>query len=242
MLPLGLVPGVVLAQIINFIILLLVLRSIAYKPLLNVLQQRKETIAKGVEDARQAEERLANVEKDYQTKLDEARGEAQKLVADRTEAAEQQATGIVNQANEDATRIKQQAQEDAELERNRILADMRSQVAALSMAAANKVVGATLDEQRQQALIDEFFSGVKSGKISVVDPGDAAGSVLVTSALPLSDAEQTSIRNDLTGRGADEVEFHVDPKILGGLVLRVGDRIVDGSIAGRMESLRQSLS
>jgi len=241
-LPLGIVPGILLAQIINFIFLLLVLRAIAFKPLLNVLEQRRQRIAQGLEDARKAEERLANIEKDYETQLNVARAEGQKLVAERTQAAEQQAAGIVAKANEDVARIKQQAQEDAELERNRILADLRSQVAGLSMAAANKVIGAALDEQRQRALIDEFFSGVKAGKIVVTEPGSVMGKVQVTSALPLGDAEQSAIRGDLTGRGASEVDFKVDPKIMGGLVIRAGDRVVDGSVAGRLESLRQSLS
>ena len=58
---------------------------------------------------------------------------------------------------------------EAELERNRILGDLRGQVAALAIAAANKLVGEALDEKKQHALIDEFFSGVKSGKVVVLD-------------------------------------------------------------------------
>ncbi|HLF28035.1 MAG TPA: F0F1 ATP synthase subunit B [Anaerolineae bacterium] len=241
MLPLGIVPGIVLAQIINFVLLLLVLRVIAYKPLLRVLEQRRERIQKGLEDARRAEERLANIEKDYQAKLDAARLEGQKTVAEMTQNAEKQAAGVIVKANEDAGRIKAQAQEEAEAERNRILADLRSQVAALSIAAANKLIGAALDDQRQRALIDEFFSGVRSGKVMITEDS-LSGKVQVTSALPLSEAEQTSIKSDLTGRGASDVEFRVDPKILGGLVVRAGDRIVDASVAGQLESLKQSLA
>jgi F-type H+-transporting ATPase subunit b len=235
------VPGVVLAQIINFVILILVLRTIAYKPLMNMLEQRRQRIQKGLEDAGKAEERLANIEKDYQAKLDEARVEGQKIVGESTQNAERQAAAIVAKANEDVARLKAQAQEEAEAERNRLLADLRSQVAALSIAAANKVIGAALDEQRQRALVDEFFSGVKSGKVVVAEPGGLSGKVIVTSALPLTDGEQSSIAGDLRGRGAADVEFRVDPKIMGGLVLRAGDRVVDGSVAGRLESLRQSL-
>ena len=149
MLPLGIVPGILLAQIINFIILLLILRTVVFKPLLNVLEQRKERIAKGLDDARKAEERLANTEKDYQARLDQARLEGQRLVAEMTANAEKQAAAIEAKANEDVERLKAQAREEAETERNRILADLRSQVAALSIAAANKVIGAALDEQRQ---------------------------------------------------------------------------------------------
>jgi F-type H+-transporting ATPase subunit b len=239
---LGINLTLLVAQIVNFILLVLILQAVAYKPILRFLENRRERIAKGLDDARKAEERLANIETDYQARLDSARVEGQKLIADMAQAGEKQAAAIVAKANEDVARIKAQAQEEAELERNRILADLRSQVAALAIAAANKVIGTALDEQRQRSLIDEFFSGVKSGQIVVADPGATMGKVMVTSALPLTANEQSSIQSDLAGRGATEVDFKVDPKILGGLVIRAGDRIVDGSVAGRLESLSQSLS
>jgi sulfur transfer complex TusBCD TusB component (DsrH family) len=115
---------------------------------------------------------------------------------------------------------------------------------ALSMAAANKLVGEAMDANRQRALVDEFFSGVKAGKVVLLDPGvSAAGAKAeVTSALPLSANEQASLKSDLTGRGASEVDFKVDPRILGGLLVRVGDRVVDASVSGRMEAMRSSLS
>ena len=91
MLPLGIVPGIVLAQCLNFLLLILVLRVIAFKPLLKVLDQRQERIAKGIEDARQAEARLANIEADYSRRMDEARAEGQKTVAELTANAEKQA-------------------------------------------------------------------------------------------------------------------------------------------------------
>ena len=244
MLPLGIVPGLLLAQIINFIILLLILRVIAIKPLLGMLNRRRETIAKGLEDARKAEERLANIEKDYQTRMDAARTDAQKMVTDMTTNAEKNAAAIVAKANQDAAKIRATAQEEAETDRNKALADLRSQVVALSMAAANKLIGESIDERRQRALVDEFFSGVKAGKVVLLEPGvTAAGAKAeVTSALPLALDEQVVIRADLAGRGAPDVTFKVDPKILGGLVVRVGDRVVDASVSGQLESLRQSLS
>ena len=243
MLPLGIVPGIVLAQCLNFIILILVLRVIAFKPLMNMLEQRKERIAKGLEDAHKAEARLANIETDYNKRMDEARAEGQKVVAELTANAEKQAQAIIAKTNEDVARIKAQAQEDAELERNKALADLRSQVVALSMAAANKLVGDAMDEKRQRALVEEFFSGVKAGKVVLLDPDVSASGAKaeVTSALPLSSDEQAVIKGDLTGRGASEVEFKVDPKILGGLLVRVGDRVVDASVSGRMEAMRASL-
>jgi F-type H+-transporting ATPase subunit b len=92
-------------------------------------------------------------------------------------------------------------------------------------------------------LIDEFFSGVKSGKVVVLDDVDFKGeSAEVTSALPLNDNEQDIVKKSVLEKvGAKTVAFRVDPSILGGLVIKVGDKVVDGSVAGKLEGLRQSL-
>ncbi len=240
---LGINLTLLVAQIFNFAILFLILRAVAYNPIVKFLDGRRDKIAKGLEDARKAEERLANIEKDYQSRMDAARADAQKMVAEVTANAEKNAAVIVAKANEDAAKIKTTAQEEAETERNKALADLRAQVVTLSIAAANKLIGESMDEKRQRALVDEFFSGVKAGKVVLLEPGvGGAGKAEVTSALPLSADEQATIKNDLTGRGASEVAFKVDPKILGGLMVRVGDRVVDASVSGQLESLKQSLS
>jgi F-type H+-transporting ATPase subunit b len=147
-------------------------------------------------------------------------------------------------AEEERTRILRTAQEEAGLERNRVLADLRGQVAALAISAANKVVGEALDEKRQHSLIQEFFSGVRAGRISVLEGENVAGEAAeVTSALPLTDKEQDEVRRDIAGRlgGSPAVVFRVDPSILGGLIVRVGDKVIDGSVAGRLEGLRANL-
>jgi F-type H+-transporting ATPase subunit b len=241
---LGINLTVLAAQIFNFILLFLILRGVAYKPMIKFLDGRREKIAKGLEDARRAEERLANIEKDYQSRMDAARADAQKMVAEMTANAEKNAAAIAAKANEDAAKIKATAQEEAETERNKALADLRSQVVTLSMAAANKLIGDSMDEKRQRSLVNEFFSGVREGKIVLLEPGVKleGAKAEVTSALPLALDEQVAIRADLATRGTLDVDFKVEPRILGGLVVRVGDRVVDASVSGQLESLKQSLS
>jgi ATP synthase F1 delta subunit len=65
----------------------------------------------------------------------------------------------------------------------------------------------------------------------------------ITSALPLTSDEQGIIKNDILVKIGSQatVTFRVDPSILGGLVVRVGDKVLDGSVSGQLESLRQSL-
>jgi F-type H+-transporting ATPase subunit b len=65
----------------------------------------------------------------------------------------------------------------------------------------------------------------------------------VTSALPLTDAEKKKVKEDVLKKlgTSAKVTFNVDPNILGGLILRVGDKVVDGSVVNQVQSLRESL-
>ena len=225
--------GYVLMQITGIAILLVVMYQFVYQPILNTLEERQAKIAKGLEDSRQAAIARDNADAEAKKILEQARAEAAKIRQEASSQGEEQRKGIIAQAEEEAKEIVAEAQQDAEEERNRILSDLRSQVAAIAVAAANKLVGESLDEQRQHELITEFFAKVPA---SVAET--TGKKAVVTSALPLNDQEKARIRETLK---ADTVEFKVDPKILGGLIVRVGDRVVDDSVASRMGALRQSL-
>jgi len=241
---LGLNLGYLLVQVFNFLIIFIVLRAWVYQPVLGLLDKRRKAIAQGLEDARVAAEARANAEEEAREIMAEAQAEASEKVREASERAEATAKEILAQAEIDAAKERENALVDAEQERDRILSDMRGQVAALAMAAAQRLIGEALDEKRQHALIDEFFSGVKSGKVVVLeDSADVHGaSAEIVSALPLTDAEKETIRQEIiTKAGSQTVVFRVDPNILGGLVVKVGDKLLDGSVAGQLDSLRQSL-
>jgi F-type H+-transporting ATPase subunit b len=239
---LGINLGLLIVQIIAFSIVLLTLNAWVYKPMLNMMETRKQKIAQGLEDARVAAEARADAEKQAAKIIGEAQTEASKIVAEATERASSAGRDVKAAAEAEAAKARDAAMAEAEVERNRILGDLRSQVASLAIAAANKLVGETLDEKKQHALLDEFFSGVKSGKVTVLDDSSFKGdSAEVTSALPLSADEEAAVRQDVLSRiGAREVAFRVDPSILGGLVIKVGDKVMDNSVAGRLEGLRQN--
>ncbi len=230
---LGINLGYLITQILGITALLLILSAFVYKPMLRVLDERKARIAKGLEDARQAEIARQNADADAKRILDEARAEAANIRREAVVAAEGAAKDVEHKAREDARAIMANAQTEATEERNRILSDLRGQVAAISIAAANRLIGESLDEKRQHQLINDFFSRVPAGVSDLT--GETAE---ITSALPLTDAEKQSATKLL---GVKDVNFKVDPSILGGLVVRVGDRVVDDSVSNRMTALQESL-
>ncbi len=241
---LGISLGYLIFFILNFLLLLLLLRAWVYGPILNMLEKRQATLAQGVDDARVAAEARANAEKEAAKILAEAQAEAGRRAAEVTARAEKEAADIRAAAEGERRRQFKAAEEDARLERERLLADLRGQVGALAIAAANRLIGEALDERRQHALIEELFSGVRAGKVTVLEGETVSGqTAVVTSALPLTAQEQATTQHDVLSRlgSAASVTFKVDPNILGGLIIRVGDRVIDGSVAGKLETLRASL-
>ncbi len=241
---LGINLGYLLVHILSFIILFVTLRAWAYRPLLNMMDNRRKMIAQGLEDAQVAADARANAERQAEQIIAEAQSKAAEVVREATDRAEAAEREVRVQREAEINKLRDQRLGEVEVERNRILSEVRGQIAALAIAATQKLIGESLDEQRQHALLNDFFSGVKSGRVTVLEGQSLAGaSAEVTSALPLTPEEQETVKRDVLANvgGAGTVTFRVDPTILGGLVVRVGDRLVDGSVAGQLQNLRQNL-
>jgi F-type H+-transporting ATPase subunit b len=241
---LGLNLGYLIFQILNFTIMIILLYAWAYKPIVRALENRKNKIAQGLEDARVAGEARANAEREAEKILADAQAKASQVVREATDRAEAAARDLKAVADADIAKEREDALVEVQQERERILGELRSQVAALSIAATQKLIGETMDERRQHTLIDEFFSGVKSGKVIVLENVAMSGaSAEVISALPLTTEEKETVKKDILARLGSQatVTFRVDTSILGGLIVRVGDKVLDGSVSGQLENLRQSL-
>lgn len=229
-----------------FVIVFVTLKKWAYGPMLGMLEKRKKAIAQGLEDAQVASEARANAEKEAEKIVSDARAQAAELVRAASDQAESVGREIRAGNEAEAAKAREASAVELEQERNRILGEIRGQVAALAIASTQKLIGETLDEKRQHALVDEFFSGVKSGKVIILGKsGGIKGSAAeVTSALPLTSAEQDTVKKDVLSSlgGSAAVSFKVDPSILGGLIIKVGDRVLDGSVSGQLQNLRQNLN
>ena len=238
-----------LSQIVNFLILFVALRFLLWKPMLKMLNERKQRIAQGLEDAEQARRDRERAQAEYEERIKQAEQEREKILARAAEEGEGARAETLAQARAQAEQIVAEGKETVEQERQQMLAELRSQVAALSIAAANKLIGEGLDEQRQRRLIDEFFSGIKAGRVVVLEEQEieqakaGALTALVTSALPLAEDEQKVVTSGLAEElgQVPAIEFKVDPAVLGGLIIRIGDKVIDGSVGGRLEALRESL-
>lgn len=155
---LGIEGGLLLSQIVNFLILIVILRVTLYQPVLNMLEQRRQRIAQSMKDAERASAAAREAEHDKEKVLDEARREAQEVRAQATRDAEKIAQDIRSRAEHEATEIRQKAQADASAQVEAALADANKQIADLAILATQQILGRELaDRSEHERFVAEFL-------------------------------------------------------------------------------------
>lgn len=231
--PLGINSGLLFVQLFNFLLIAFVLGMVLWRPAVNFLDARAAKIQKGLEDAAAAAKARQNAEQDADKILAEARAEAAKIVAEARASGEKLAKDEEARGRQAADKIRSDAQTEASAAKAAELSGLRDQVINISTALAGRIINANLDAKKQADLVSDFFSKVPDAAKAL------SGKVEVVSAMPLNDTEQSKVKSAI---GASEVEFKVEPGILGGLVVRSADKIIDGSVKSGLADLAARLN
>ena len=155
---LGINVPVLIANIVNFTVLLVVLRLVAWGPLMRMLDERKERIAQSLSAAEQAKVQAAESERQVQEQVDASRREAQQLIAQAQEIATRIQTEARTQAQADAEATLARARNEIQQERDTAIADLRKEFADLAISAAEKVINQSLDRNAHKRLIEDALA------------------------------------------------------------------------------------
>lgn len=146
----------------NFLVFFLLAYKIAIEPLGERLQERRERIEQGLKDADAARRDRESAADQRQAVINEARREASEIVQRAQKVADETRDKGVADTQLEIDRMRERAVSDLDAERKRALADVRTQVADLALAAAGKVVGETMSDEREKRLVDEFLTQVSA--------------------------------------------------------------------------------
>jgi len=146
-----------IAYLVNFIILLGILRFFAYKPLLRVLDQRAERIRESLAAADRAREEAATSQVAIQEQFNEARREGQRLLDQAREASDRYREEEMTRARQEAEAFVARARSDIQRERDAAIEGVRSNFGDLAITAAERVIRRSLDRQVHQELIDQVL-------------------------------------------------------------------------------------
>ena len=153
-------PGLMIWTVISFVILLVLLWKVAYKPITGALQKREETIRNTLEEAKKNRESAEALVEKYEAQIAQARDEAQKILAEGKMLGENVRKEIIQKAHEEANQIVKRAQEEIGFQKEKALMELKERIADLTIMAASKVVAKTLDKKDHEQLLDEYVSKV----------------------------------------------------------------------------------
>ena len=159
--------GTILAQMLNFFILVWILARFAYKPLVSMMQERKERIAKDLADAQAARNEAEQFKADYAAQIANARQEAQQIVEKAVQQAEATTREQLAATREQIEREKERARQDIVNERDRAMNNLRNEVISLSVAMATKVVAKDMDSETNTKLIEDAIAKLDSKTIGL---------------------------------------------------------------------------
>jgi F-type H+-transporting ATPase subunit b len=145
---------------ILFAAVLFVLNKVAFPALKKGIAQREEKIQGDLEEAEKAKAEANKQLEDYKKQLADARGEANRIIEEARQSAEQVRKDLVAKAEQEAQQIVERAQEQITAERNRTVQELQTTIADLSIELASKVVGRSLDDKSQRELVDAYISEV----------------------------------------------------------------------------------
>lgn len=143
------------AQLINFLILVFIMYKFLYKPVINLLDSRKEKIEKGLRDAEKLGEELEKTKELRDREIKKAKQEAMAIVEEAQRVAEVSGQEIKAKTKAEVEKLITAAKSQMIQEKDRMMTEVKKEAAILVLAVAEKVVGKTFDSKMQQKLIEE---------------------------------------------------------------------------------------
>lgn len=150
------------AQLINFIIVLFVLKKFAFGPIQKMLEQRKNRIAEGEEKLKRIEEQLAESEQRTQEAIDKANADAQRMIDEAKESAAALSEKKAQEAVASAQQILAKAEEAAKAERNAMTAELKKEFGRLVTSTTANVTGKVLTDEDQKRINEEALASVEA--------------------------------------------------------------------------------
>jgi F-type H+-transporting ATPase subunit b len=154
----------------SFVLLFLVMWKFAFPAVNKSMQARTEKIRNNIDEAQKVRNEAEEILADYQRQLADARGEANRIIEESRQAAEQLRQDMVRRADEEVAELRQRNAADLQMAQERALSQLQNQVRSLAIELAEKVVGANLDRDRNLALVDQYIAELNAERSAAAGP------------------------------------------------------------------------
>jgi F-type H+-transporting ATPase subunit b len=155
--------GTIIWTLITFGALLVLLRVVAWKPVLGLLEEREKTIKDSLDSARKAREEGEKHLAESREAMKKARQEMASVIDKGQKEAGRLRQEMLDKAQKDAEETRKRGLEEIDREKRAAVAEIRKSAADLAMAAASRLVSASMDEGTQRKLVSEFLTDIEEG-------------------------------------------------------------------------------
>lgn len=224
-------------QIINFLVLVAILSRFLFRPVLRIIEQRRQEVQSRLDDAarEQAEGKL--LKEQYEAGVASADKQRSELMEQAKKDAEREREKTIQDAEEYVKNRKEQAERHIDQETKRSLVDMRNQITQTALHLSDRMLSEIANSDLNQSCMDRFLGvlrGMDTDKKERLRIASKEG-VVIVSAYPLI-AHQKEELADLLG--AETISYQEDSGLLAGASIRAGDICLDGSLKGQLDEIR----
>lgn len=153
------------AQIVNFVILLFLLKKLLYKPLINLMNNRRQKIVEGLEKAKRGEEEFQKIQELREKELAKIQREAETIIQKAKEVGDKKQQEILKEAEEKTKKIIEEAKGRIEIEKEKMLKEVRQDIASLVVGATEKILKEKVDKNKEKEMINEVFKKLRGHEI-----------------------------------------------------------------------------
>ena len=156
--------GLMIWTVVTFLCLVFVLKKFAWKPLLQALNDREAGIKRAIEEAQAARQAAEQIKAQYEKELSQGQEKAQLLLAQAANDAQKVRERLIKEAEADAQLLAEMTRRQLEEDKNKVVRDLRKEVAGLSILAAEKILRHSVNQKMQDELLQDFFEDLDKNK------------------------------------------------------------------------------
>jgi F-type H+-transporting ATPase subunit b len=153
-------PGLMIWTVITFIILLIILKKVAWKPILTALDKRESDIRESLAQAEKAKEGAKKILEENQANLAKAEEESKKIIDQSRTYAESLKEQLIRESKEQAKKIVDDASSEIQRKKDAAFEELKGQIAEIAVNAAEKIIRESLDAQKSKQVIDKYLNDV----------------------------------------------------------------------------------
>ncbi len=239
-------------QIVNFLVLAAALYYLVFRPMMSRVRERRAEKNRLMEEAREDREEAERLRDELDERLSDAQARADEIVTKAQKHAEAERQEMLEEIEQQIERMLEDARDDVARMRQQAVDEFHDELIDTVLVVSTEMIGEAAPPEVQERLVkrladriwemgQEEMERVQAFRQSL---GDRTPTAHVTTAQPLSSEQQGELARTfaaLADRNVD-IEVETDPSLGSGLRVRIADMVIDNSIAGRLEELREQTS